>query len=177
MALEDLLRENTLAVKICGGHLERIAAALEGLLAEHGYVPDSPTTVKPKAPPAADDDDDLDAADALGDDDLDDDLDDDDDEPPAKKKVAKKKTSKKKASKKTVGKKSEKTETTLTIKDDVRPAAKRLRDGVSSAAVKSLLKKFNASTLAQLNEKHFQAFIDAVNAELGEEEESEEDDL
>lgn len=86
---------------------------------------------------------------------------------PASKKKTTKKASKKKTSKKTtVGKKDE-PETDLTIKDDVRPVLKRLREEVSHAAVKSLLKKYGASTLQQLESSRFQDIIDDANAELG----------
>ena len=82
---------------------------------------------------------------------------------PAKKKVP----AKKKAAKKTVGKPKEEVETELTIKGDVRPVLKRLRDEVSQAAVKSLLKKHGASTVQQLEPAKYQAIIDDAKTELG----------
>jgi phytoene dehydrogenase-like protein len=82
----------------------------------------------------------------------------------------KKPASKKKASKKqTVGKKEEEAEVTLTIKDDVRPVLKRLREDKSHAAVKSLLKTYGASTLQQLEEKNFANVIADALEQLGEE--------
>jgi hypothetical protein len=90
--------------------------------------------------------------------------------PASKKKATKKKASKKKASKKqTVGKKEEEAEVTLTIKDDVRPVLKRLREDKSHAAVKSLLKTYGASTLQQLEEKNFANVIADALEQLGEE--------
>jgi glycerate-2-kinase len=92
----------------------------------------------------------------------------DDSKPPASKKKTAKKASKKKTGNKTkVGKPEEPTETDLTIKDDVRPVLKRLREEVNHAAVKSLLKKHGASTLQQLDPSKFQRIIDDANAELG----------
>ena len=85
----------------------------------------------------------------------------------AKKAATKKKASKKKASKK-VGKKKAEPETTLTLKDDVRPVLKRLRDEVNHAAVKSLLKKYGASTVPQLDPQHFERIVADAYAELGE---------
>ena len=55
----------------------------------------------------------------------------------------------------------------LTIKDDVRPVLKRLRDEVSHAAVKSLLKKHGTSTLPALAPSKFRLVIDEALAELG----------
>lgn len=123
----------------------RIADALEAIAGSQGIVPDMPG--------------------------------DDDEKPVAKKKATtkkktakktatKKKASKKKASKK-VGKKKAEVETDLTIKDDVRPVLKQLREEVSHAAVKSLLKKHGASTIQQLDPANFQRIIDDANAELG----------
>lgn len=54
----------------------------------------------------------------------------------------------------------------LTIKHDVRPVLKRLRDEVSQAAVKSLLKKYNASTIQQLDEKDFARVIADAEEDL-----------
>lgn len=88
------------------------------------------------------------------------------DKPTASKKTSKKTASKKKTNKKVVGKKKE-TETDLTIKDDVRPVLKRLREEVSHAAVKSLLKKYGASTLQQLDPSRFEAIIADACEELG----------
>lgn len=117
----------------------RIADALEALAGAQGIVPEAPGG---------------------------------DDEKPAEpaKKVTKKKASKKaskKATKKTVGKKAEESESKLTIKDDVRPVLKRLRDEVNHAAVKSLLKKYGASTIPTLDPKHFENIIADALKELG----------
>jgi hypothetical protein len=61
------------------------------------------------------------------------------------------------------------TKVTLTIKDDVRPVLKRLREDKSHAAVKSLLKTYGASTLQQLEEKNFANVIADALEQLGEE--------
>jgi hypothetical protein len=137
-------------------NLKRIADALEALVASQGIVPeqldlvdDAPGAEKPEP-----------------------------EKKPAAKKTSKKKTSKKVSKKKTgkkVGKPKEEVETDLTIKDDVRPVLKRLREEVSHAAVKSLLKKHGASTLQQLDPSKFENIIaDALN-ELGED--PDDDDL
>jgi len=86
---------------------------------------------------------------------------------PAAKPTASKKTAKKKTNKKVVGKKPAAADTDLTIKDDVRPVLKRLREEVSHAAVKSLLKKYGASTLQQLDASRFEAIINDACDELG----------
>ncbi len=92
--------------------------------------------------------------------------------PAASKKTAKKTANKKvnkKTNKKTVGKKDDPADATdLTIKEDVRPVLKRLRDEVSHAAVKSLLKKYGASTIQQLDPKNFQRIIDDAIEDIGE---------
>lgn len=85
------------------------------------------------------------------------------------KKTSKKTSSKKPDPKKTVGKKDDPADATeLTIKEDVRPVLKRLRDEVSHAAVKSLLKKYGASTIQQLDPKNFQRIIDDAIEDIGE---------
>jgi len=122
--------------------LKRIANALEALASAKGIVPDEP------APGDAEET-----------------------KPVASKKTAKKATKKagKKTNKKVVGKKADPADATdLTIKDDVRPVLKRLRDEVSHAAVKSLLKKYGASTIQQLDPKNFQRIIDDAIEDIGE---------
>jgi hypothetical protein len=97
---------------------------------------------------------------------------------PAASKKTTKKAAKKKTVKKTVGKKEApaEEESELTIKDDVRPVLKRLRDEVSHAAVKSLLKKYGASTIQQLDSKNFQRIIDDAIEDIGEPEDAGLDD-
>lgn len=125
----------------------RIADALEAIAASQGIVPEAPGEEEPAKKPAT------------------------------KKKVTKKKASKKKASKKTVGKKEEPAETDLTIKDDVRPVLKKLREEVSHAAVKGLLKKYGASTLQQLEARNYQNIIDDALEQLGDSDGQDELDL
>lgn len=136
-------------------NLGRIADSLEALAANQGIVPDLPGD-EPKS------------------------------EEPAKKKAASKKKAttkkapakkKKKAAEKAPAEKEEKAESKLTIKDDVRPILKRLRDEVNHAAVKSLLKKFGASTIQGIDEKDYARLIEAAKAELGDEDDDEQDDL
>jgi phytoene dehydrogenase-like protein len=126
-------------------NLGRIADALEALVNSQGIVPGTKVTVEEIEPEP-------------------------EKKPASNKKATKKKASKKKASKKqTVGKKEEEAEVTLTIKDDVRPVLKRLREDKSHAAVKSLLKTYGASTLQQLEEKNFANVIADALEQLGEE--------
>lgn len=115
-------------------HLSRIAAALEGLLSEHGHVPTSPTTVKQPE------------------------LDLDEDPKPAKKKKSKKKA--KKPIK--VGKQDADNRDTPTL-PDVRAKLHELQEAESQAAVKSLLKSYGASTLGQVDEEHYQRIIDTID--------------
>ena len=132
-------------------NLGRIAEALEALVASQAIVPDVPGEPEPEK------------------------------KAPAKKKAAAKKATtkkapaKKKAAKKAPAKKEEKAETKLTIKDDVRPVLKRLRDEVNHAAVKSLLKKFGANTIQDVDEKDYARLIEATKAELGDEDDEQED--
>lgn len=131
----------------------RIAAALEALVESQGIVSsDTPSSNR--------------------------DLFDDDDEPevekpkPAAKKKTKKKTSKKKkvANKTKVGKDDDDDDGTnvpLTIEDDVRPVLKKMREEISHAAVKSLLKKYGASTLKDLKPKQYAAVIAEAKDEIG----------
>lgn len=134
-------------------NLGRIADSLEALAANQGIVPDAPGEPEPEK------------------------------KAPAKKKAAttkkaaakKKAPAKKKATKKAPAKKDEKAETKLTIKDDVRPILKRLRDEVNHAAVKSLLKKFGANTIQDVDEKDYARLIEATKAELGDEDDEQED--
>ena len=77
---------------------------------------------------------------------------------PAKKAPAKKAPAKKAPAKKTAAK--------LTIKGDVRPILKRLRDEVSHDAVKALLKKYGATTIQQLDEKDYAAIIADAQEDL-----------
>lgn len=107
--------------------LARIADALEGLLAEHGHVPTSPTTVEEKPP---------------------------------------KKASKKKGKKQTIGKDKDKPDPDAPDLNAVRDVLHQLKAGVSQAAVKSLLKKYGASTLGQVDEKHYANVIADAEAEL-----------
>ena len=108
-------------------HLGRIAAALEGLLAEHGHVPTSPTTV----------------------------------EQPDEPKPAKKKKSKKKGKKPTKVGKQDDDDRVFTL-PDIRAELHKLQEAESQAAVKSLLKKYNASTLGQVDEAHFPKIMDDI---------------
>lgn len=126
--------------------LTRIADALEAIASAQGIVPEPKTEDEPAAAKKRQ------AATK---------------KKTAKKAATKKKAAKKKASKK-VGKKKAEPETTLTLKDDVRPVLKRLRDEVNHAAVKSLLKKYGASTVPQLDEQHFERIVADAYAELGE---------
>lgn len=118
----------------------RIADALEAISSSQGIVAD------PKPAPAANEDKPA---------------------PAKKKKTTKKKVVKKKASETKVGKETPEPTTSLTIKDDVRPVLKRLRDEVNHAAVKSLLKKYGASTIPTLDPKHYEGIIADALAELG----------
>jgi DNA repair exonuclease SbcCD nuclease subunit len=133
----------------------RIAEALEALVGAQGIVPgaDTPKPTKEKAtkPPAQKE--------------L---LDDDDDDEPVVEKPKNKKASKKKGKTTVVGKekKDDDDAPKLTIKDDVRPVLKRLRDEVSHAAVKSLLKKYNVSTIQQLKEKDYPRIIADAEEDL-----------
>jgi len=119
-------------LKSINSHLSRIAAAMEGLLAEHGHVPESATTVKS----------------------------------PAKKKTSKKKAKARVQTLKEtiVGKPSEASESEFSF-DDVRGALKTLKAEVSQAAVKSLLKKYGASTIGQVDEKHYSQLIAEAEAQ------------
>lgn len=117
-------------------HTGRIADALEGLLAEHGHVPTSPTTVEPQE--------DLDL------------------EPETK--PAKKKSKKKAAKKKVVGKETVQ-ESKYTLKD-VRAKLHELQEAESQAAVKSILKKYAASTLKQLEVQNYERVIDEIDDQL-----------
>lgn len=80
--------------------------------------------------------------------------DDDDDEPTPKKKKGKKKSKTIK-----VGKDKEKDPDAPSLKE-VRAALKLLQEAINQAAVKSLLKKYGASTLGQLDESKYQRVID-----------------
>lgn len=130
--------ENNLAKLVAVN--ERIAVALEALAGAQGIVPGE--TIAEAAEAAA--------------------------EPakkaPAKKKAAKKTASKKAASKKAAEKPASKIK--LTIKDDVRPTLKRLRDEVSHDAVKALLKKYDAATIQQLDEKDYINIIKDAQEDL-----------
>lgn len=127
----------------------RIADALEAIASGQGLVPEAPGEPEKKEPAQKE---------------------------PAKKAASKKKASKKATTKKkTVGKKTEEKETKLTIEDDVRPVLKRLRDEVSHAAVKSLLKKYGASTVPTLDPKHFENVIADALKELGDAEDDADD--
>jgi hypothetical protein len=84
---------------------------------------------------------------------------------PAKKKASKKKASKK-TTKKTVGKTEEPAEPTLDLKEDVRPIMKQLQSKVSGAAVKSLLKKYGASTLPTLEPRHYENIVADAKEQL-----------
>ena len=80
-------------------------------------------------------------------------------EPVAETKPAKKKAAKKKAAKKTiVGKPTEESTSEFEL-DDLRTALKTLKSEVSQAAVKSLLKKYGASTIGQVDVKHYAQLI------------------
>ena len=83
---------------------------------------------------------------------------------PGKKKAAKKTASKKAPAKKAAEKPASKIK--LTIKDDVRPTLKRLRDEVSHDAVKALLKKYDATTIQQLDEKDYINIIKDAQEDL-----------
>jgi FtsZ-interacting cell division protein YlmF len=124
----------------------RIADALEAIANSQGIVPEAPGEPEKKEPAK-----------------------------PAAKKTTKKKASKKASKKKTVGKETEKSESKLTIADDVRPVLKRLRDEVNHAAVKSLLKKYGASTIPTLDPKHFENIIADALKELGDAEDDADD--
>jgi len=102
----------------------------------------------------------------------------DDEKPakPAEKKVTKKKASKKASKKKVVGKETEKSEPKLSLTDDVRPVLKRLRDEVSHAAVKSLLKKYGASTVPTLDPKHFENIVADALKEIGDDDDADDID-
>lgn len=77
----------------------------------------------------------------------------------------KKGTNKKKSNKTVVGKPKEESTSEFTF-DDVRTKLKLLKAEVSQAAVKSLLKKYGASTIGQVDEKHYARLIADVDAEL-----------
>lgn len=51
---------------------------------------------------------------------------------------------------------------------DVRAALKELQETINQAAVKSLLKKYGASTLGQLSEKKYQRVIDDAKEQVEE---------
>lgn len=85
----------------------------------------------------------------------------DDDKPKPKK--DKKKTVVGKTDKKKKGDDAE-----LTLKD-VRAALKELQEALNQAAVKSLLKKFGASTLGQLDESKYQRVIDDAKEQVEDE--------
>jgi hypothetical protein len=121
----------------------RIADALEALASSQGIVPEAPGEPVKKEPAKKEP------------------------EKATATTTTKKKASKKASKKKVVGKKTEESESTLTIADDVRPVLKRLRDEVNHAAVKSLLKKYGASTIPTLDPKHFANIIADANKELG----------
>jgi hypothetical protein len=108
----------------------RIATALEALASSQGIVSDEPDETPQNEL-------DLEPAKA-----------------PAKKKT------KKKTKKKVVNKTEEKPATKLTVLHDVRPVALKLKKAVSHNAVKHLLEKYGATTLHNLDEKHYQSFID-----------------
>lgn len=123
----------------------RIADALEALASSQGIVAEPPGEEEEETKPAA--------------------------KKTGKKKASKKKASKKKTNKQKVGKEKDDDDddgAELTLKDDVRPIMKRLKAEVSHAAVKSILRKFNASTLQQLKEKDYARVIAAAEAELDE---------
>lgn len=121
----------------------RIAEALEAIASAQGIVPDVPG------------------------DDKQDELDLEAPKAPAKKKASKKKAKKKASKKTTVGKKQEEAEPTLDLKADVRPIMKELQSKVSGAAVKSLLKKYGASTLPSLEARHYENIVADAKEQLG----------
>jgi len=118
-------------------HLSRIADALEALLAERGYVPTGPTSIE---------DDDNDPTTRM---DVDKALD----------KVRKKKAKKGKGKAIVVGKKKDKDDDVIDVKE-VRKALTLLQESLGQSHVKSLLKKYGASTLGQLDESKYQRVID-----------------
>jgi len=118
-------------------HLSRIADALEALLAERGYVPTSPTSVDDKAETPA----------------------------PAAKKKSKKKTGKKNKGETMVGT-PDVDEPSIYTLPDVRKVLKKLQEKTNQAAVKSLLKKYGASTLTQVKEKHYVDIIRDAEEDL-----------
>lgn len=137
----------------------RIAEALEALVSDKGIVPDDTRLGVPTT---------------------------DDSEPvkKKKKKVAKKKpvtkkkpaTKKKTTKSKTVVGKSEnedEAESRLSLSKDVRPVLKRLRFEISSAAFKSLLKKYGASTVPDIDPKDYKRIVEDALRDLGEEEKEE----
>ena len=91
----------------------------------------------------------------------------DDDEPTEPKKKKKKAKKEKKTE---VGKKKDddNDEIELTL-PDVRAALKELQETVNQAAVKSLLKKYGASTLGQLKENKYQRVIDDAKEQVEDE--------
>jgi hypothetical protein len=120
--------------------LNRIADALEALVANQGVVADLPG--EEETPKKA----------------------------PAKKAASKKAPAKKTGtSKKTAAKKEEKKDEPkkLTLKGDVRPVMKQLRADVGPEAVKTILSKYGATTLQQLDEDDYAGVIADAKAELG----------
>lgn len=85
---------------------------------------------------------------------------------PAKKKTSKKKPAKKKDdNKQVIGKQDDGDDAAYEF-GDVRTALKNLKAEVSQAAVKSLLKKYGASTIGQVDEKHYGVLIAEAEAQL-----------
>jgi hypothetical protein len=128
-------------------NLGRIAEALEALVNSQGIVPD----VVQLEDPIPDEQGQLDLE--------------SEEAPPAKKKVSKKKKGKKKD--KVVGKTDdEKPEYSL---KDIRGLLHRLQEQENQAAVKSMLKKFSASTLGQVDEKKYAQLAEAITEALDDE--------
>ena len=121
-------------------HLSRVADALEAILAERGYVPTGPTsvTLNAEGQPVTK----VEASDAVS----------SSEEKPTQKTRKKKKSKKEKVT--VVGKPESDEPSEFTIQD-VRKVLKTLQEAKNQASVKSLLKKYGSSTLAQVKEKHY----------------------
>lgn len=80
--------------------------------------------------------------------------------------VAKKKAAKKKPDTQVVGKPADNGDPVEATIEAVREALKQVRSQISQAKMKSILKKFGASTLKQMDKRHYANAIKAAEAEL-----------
>lgn len=152
MAIETDLATIKILIGCIADANERIANALEAMLSERGYVPDAPRPASPTPKQ-------LDLVDEAAY------IEEEEAAAPVEKKAAKKKAKKKAKTETVVGKPDDKDEVVWTL-PGIRAELHKLQEQENQAAVKSVLKKFGASTLGQLDIKKYAALAAAVAEQL-----------